>query len=121
MDSNNRKKAHYIGELFENLLEEKNIDIPCADKDEENERRTDEGNSARIYGMEWANLVDSIESYLNGKEHEEMESHEKEVNFGQYCATCKHKDEPEYNDPCNECLNNPSNTDSHKPVNWEAK
>ncbi|MEG1523859.1 MAG: hypothetical protein RR475_02405 [Clostridia bacterium] len=50
-----------------------------------------------------------------------MESKNKEVYFDQYCHTCKHDAEPEDSDACNECLNNPSNVDSHKPVNWEEK
>ena len=46
---------------------------------------------------------------------------DKEVYFDQYCSTCKHKNLSEDKDPCHECLNNPSNEDSHKPVNWEEK
>lgn len=45
----------------------------------------------------------------------------KEVYFGQYCATCKHEKLPEEKMPCSECLDNPLNVHSHKPVNWEAK
>lgn len=44
---------------------------------------------------------------------------DKEVYFNIYCATCKHKDEPESSDKCDECLSNPSNEDSRKPVNYE--
>lgn len=44
---------------------------------------------------------------------------DKEVYFNQYCITCKYKDLLESDDPCDECLNYPSNTDSHKPVNWK--
>ena len=44
---------------------------------------------------------------------------QKEVYFGDYCPKCKHYDTPEDDDPCNECLNNPSNEDSHKPVRWQ--
>ena len=43
----------------------------------------------------------------------------KEVYFYQYCNDCKHKDTPEVDDPCNECLANPSNINSHQPVKWE--
>lgn len=46
---------------------------------------------------------------------------DKEVYFNQYCSTCKHKNLSEDKDPCHECLNTPSNEDSHKPVNWEEK
>ena len=45
----------------------------------------------------------------------------KEVYFSQYCVTCKHKDLKEEEDPCDECLSNPSNEDSHKPVRYESK
>lgn len=47
-----------------------------------------------------------------------MDQNYKEVYFDQYCVTCKHKDT---DDPCDECLHNPVNLYSHKPVNWEKK
>lgn len=43
------------------------------------------------------------------------------VNFDIYCKTCKHKGVLETEDPCNECLTNPANEDSHKPVNYEKE
>lgn len=43
----------------------------------------------------------------------------KEVYFDQYCKTCKHADVDDVKDPCNECLDNPANEHSHKPVNYE--
>lgn len=43
----------------------------------------------------------------------------KEVFFDQYCSKCKNFGTPEGDDPCDECLENPSNDDSHKPVNFE--
>ena len=45
----------------------------------------------------------------------------KEVDFGDYCKTCKHAKTPEAEDPCNECLEYPMNVYSHKPVNWKAE
>lgn len=45
----------------------------------------------------------------------------KEVYFGEYCKTCKHKDTPEIEEPCNECLEYPVNLYTHKPVNWKEK
>lgn len=48
-----------------------------------------------------------------------MESKQKEVYFHEYCKTCKNYKLDESEDPCNECLNEPSNEDSHKPVYWE--
>jgi hypothetical protein len=48
-----------------------------------------------------------------------MEAIEKEVYFNQYCPKCKHKDVPETEDPCNECLTEPTNEYSHKPVRFE--
>lgn len=41
---------------------------------------------------------------------------EKEVDFKSWCAKCKHKDLPEDQDPCDECLENPTNLYSHVPV-----
>lgn len=43
----------------------------------------------------------------------------KEVLFGNYCGRCKYKNVPENNEPCEECLSNPSRIDSHKPLKFE--
>ena len=52
---------------------------------------------------------------------EDAMDHEKEVYFHLYCPKCKNKDVEE-SDPygkCNDCLNEPVNTDSHKPLYFE--
>ena len=49
-----------------------------------------------------------------------MEQEYKEVYFDKYCKSCKHWSEKDTDEPCNECLSNPSNSYSHKPINWEA-
>ena len=46
---------------------------------------------------------------------------EKEVYFGQYCMKCTHKNCSEDEDPCCDCLESPSNLDSHKPVRFKEK
>ena len=43
----------------------------------------------------------------------------KEVYYHQYCKQCKHKDVKDTDDPCNECLDEPINQYSHKPVKFE--
>lgn len=43
------------------------------------------------------------------------------VEFEKYCATCVHKDKKHTEMPCDECLENPVNLDSKKPVNYEEK
>lgn len=45
----------------------------------------------------------------------------KEVYFHKYCKTCKYEKIPEYEMPCNECLEYSSNLYSHKPINWKEK
>lgn len=45
----------------------------------------------------------------------------KEVYFDQYCPTCKHVKMEEAESPCSECLSEPVNQYSHKPVKWEEK
>lgn len=45
----------------------------------------------------------------------------KEVYFGQYCQTCTYKDTKESEDPCHDCLNEPVNQYSNKPVKWVEK
>ena len=51
-----------------------------------------------------------------------MLDHEyKEVRFDLYCKTCKNEDVKDVEEPCNECLDNPINLYSHKPVKYEEK
>lgn len=50
-----------------------------------------------------------------------MELIDKEVYFDKYCSKCIHKDIPETDDPCNECLTQPSNENSHKPINFKEE
>jgi hypothetical protein len=45
----------------------------------------------------------------------------KEVYFNQYCESCKHRDCKDTDEPCNECLDNPVNEYSHKPIKYEEK
>lgn len=48
-----------------------------------------------------------------------MEYLYKEVYFNEYCKKCKHKDVEDVKDPCNECLGEPVNVQSHKPINFK--
>ena len=50
-----------------------------------------------------------------------MDDQYKEVYFGQYCKTCKHIEQEENEEPCDECLSEPINLYTHRPVKWEAK
>ena len=43
------------------------------------------------------------------------------VEFEKFCKTCKHKGKKESEQPCCECLDNPTNLNSHKPVRYEEK
>ena len=43
----------------------------------------------------------------------------KEVYFHEYCKTCKHRNVKDNEEPCEECLSEPTNLNSHKPVNYE--
>ena len=45
----------------------------------------------------------------------------KEVYFDQYCKTCEYEKCKEEENPCDDCLNEPVNLYSHKPVMWKAK
>ena len=49
-----------------------------------------------------------------------MELIDKEVRYDLYCGKCVHKDKDEEEDPCHDCLNQPSNEYSHKPVYFKA-
>lgn len=50
-----------------------------------------------------------------------MEEGYKEVYFDEYCKTCKFKDLKEDKTPCDECLQEPANVYSHKPVKYVKK
>lgn len=50
-----------------------------------------------------------------------VDSDLREVNFEKYCGICKYADCPEHEDPCFECLDNPLNYYTEKPVKWEEK
>ena len=45
----------------------------------------------------------------------------KEVYFDQYSKHCKHEKVKDTEQPCDECLENPMNLYSHKPVKFEEK
>lgn len=47
--------------------------------------------------------------------------HYKEVFFNEYCKTCKYDKCKESDEPCDECLSEPTNLYSHKPINWKEK
>lgn len=49
-----------------------------------------------------------------------MEIIEKIVDF-EYCKTCEHKETKDFLDPCHECLNNPVNINSQRPVNYKEE
>lgn len=50
-----------------------------------------------------------------------MESREHIVEFENWCAKCKYVDLSVQEEPCQECVSTPVNTDSRKPVKWEEK
>lgn len=50
-----------------------------------------------------------------------MYEHEKFVDFHKYCELCKYEKVDESEDPCDECLTYPVNTESLKPVRFEEK
>ena len=56
-------KACDIVELFEDLLQEKDINIPCSDEEEEKERSENEY-CTKLYGSEYWMLIDKIEDII---------------------------------------------------------
>lgn len=50
-----------------------------------------------------------------------MVSNYKEVYYDQYCSKCEHANKKEEEEPCAECLNNPVNEWTHRPVKFEEK
>lgn len=63
MDRTIHECAVDLAEIFEDLLDEKEINVPCEDWREEAERHVN-GSSARVYGSEYGDLVDKIEARL---------------------------------------------------------
>lgn len=57
------KTAIAILDLFEDMLEKNNIEIPCEYKQEQTERH-DGGNTAKIYGSEYFELEAKISELL---------------------------------------------------------
>ncbi len=45
-------------------------------------------------------------------------SHDKIVNFT-LCNYCQYKDNPEYAEPCSDCLDNATNVDSRRPIHFK--
>ena len=50
-----------------------------------------------------------------------MDENYKEVLFWEYCHRCKHDVLNEDEEPCCDCLNEPVNLCSHKPIKFEDK
>lgn len=48
-------------------------------------------------------------------------NNEKIVSFRYWCPLCKYATVPETEDPCNECMHDPVNLNSTKPVKFERK
>ena len=46
---------------------------------------------------------------------------DKIVKFDEWCHKCEHYKEYEGDDPCNECLTDTTNVDSHKPTQFKDK
>lgn len=49
-----------------------------------------------------------------------MDDYMKIVNF-EMCKKCIHWEQDEYDDPCHECLHNPENYASQKPLYFEER
>ena len=62
-----------------------------------------------------------LETTLSKRKDSIMEDVYKEVYFGEYCKKCKYLEKKENEEPCDECLENPVNLYSHKPVNYKEK
>lgn len=49
-----------------------------------------------------------------------MNNNYKFVNYDEYCCKCKYNNTASSQEPCNECLTNPVNLNSRKPVKFES-
>lgn len=48
-----------------------------------------------------------------------LDSEYREVRYDIYCEQCKYKEEIDYESVCEECLDNPTNLYTDKPVKFE--
>jgi hypothetical protein len=64
----------------------------------------------------------SVDCKFRIKEGEYKMKHDyKIVYFENFCNKCTHEKISEADEPCRECLNNPVNQNSHKPINFKKK
>lgn len=63
MDRTIHECAVDLVEIFEDLLDDKDMSIPCENWSEEAERRSTP-NTAAVYGSEYGDLIDKIEARL---------------------------------------------------------
>jgi hypothetical protein len=47
------------------------------------------------------------------------ETKKKEVFYSEYCLRCEHYNTSDQEEPCDSCLEQPFNYDSHKPINFK--
>ena len=69
--------AFSVVDIFEDLLDEKDMEIPCADAHEEEDRH-DHENTAKIYGTEYWYLIDRIEELLKREMNGNVQSVEED-------------------------------------------
>lgn len=50
-----------------------------------------------------------------------MQCEHKIVEFEKYCKTCYYEKVKQHEDPCHECLSEPTNLHSKKPINYKEK
>ncbi len=43
------------------------------------------------------------------------------VRYDKWCVKCKYKDRDENKDPCEECLENPTNINTERPINFTER
>ena len=48
-----------------------------------------------------------------------MEIVDQMVDYDKFCKSCKHRKLKGHYDPCNDCLDNPANTNTNKPMYYE--
>ena len=100
-------------EMLKGLSLDETANVKCG---EDYQKKRDELGQALADIILIQERIDCIDKILLNRKAEDEVENTKEVYFNIYCKTCEHKEKPGTYDPCNECLANPCNTDSHKPV-----
>ena len=86
----------------------------------ENHEKTEETWQERAIreDKEWDDYVTKMYTTPANEESNHLKSM---VEYAVNCVTCKHSSNVYFSDPCRECLENPFDSSTNRPIKWEEK